>query len=604
MLTRLPSNTDFYSAAPRSYPGVKLPGSGALENLFPAPASCAVRGPATLGLELVERVTTRGDETERALAASGAPVPEHREGYALATLGERIVLASRCRLGLCRGRSTLESLGDLRSSVAISDAPATEIRFLGGWALWRTHGLAMAIEIARAFKANRVLYNGWGWIPGEQLTEEDACFVSLAREHGIELVYELRRMSFGREYRISEPENRRRILDSYERALDCGFRSFGLLFDDVPWETAGDECRLATEIFELLHRRSSPGDATPELFVCPQHYWYPGQMDAGWKGRAGPEETSRQREYLETYGRELPRGAQVYIANFWGDHPDAYEADLEAQFAEIVRRKPIFFDNQLINDYRHGAIYPFALHSRPKNFGDHYAGYYLNCGLPIEAHAASAATALGFAWNPKAYEPEVAMGSALRWLHGDRGECARIALRGVSRLSALANGWAGGVHTAVSHYATLWRQTCEGGASVKKIEAWRDELRVVREDWLAAIRAPAPCARPGSLEALLALVRDSFRLESDLELFRAYSSGAAVDDAFDRARRGAHEAIRAILPPAPGLDALLGDSSSLPPLSAQAWSWVEYFVRNTEKTLQELQELMNAAPGKPLQKPS
>lgn len=602
MLTHLPTNTDFYSSRPCPYPGVKLPSAAAPHLVFPVPSRWTTVARESCQLELVERLTVNGDEIERKLSAAGAPVPEHSEGYALAQCDDRMVLASRSRLGLCRGRATLEQLGGVDSSLAISDAPATEIRFLGGWALWRTHGLATAIEIARAFKANRVLYNGWGWIPGDKLTPEDAWFVSNAREHGIELVFELRRMSFGREYKISEAASRHRILECYERAADCGFRSFGLLFDDVPWETADDECRLAADVLERVHARTSASGGEPELFVCPQFYWYPGQMDGAWKGRAGAEETIRQREYLETYGRLLPSTAHVYIANFWGDHPERYESELRAQFTELVRRKPTFFDNQLINDYRHGAIYPFALHSRPKNLGYEYAGYYLNCGLPISAYAAPAATALGLAWNPADYNAEEAMGSALRWLHGARGDRAVIVARGLNRLQTLANAWAGGNYTAVSHYATLWRQIHERKASVAELDAWRAGVRAIREDWVAAIRAPAPDARRESLEGLLALVRDSFKLECDLELFHAYASSSpasTLETKFDRARRAARDAIGAILPPAPGLEPLLRDPSSLPPLSAQAWSWVEYFFRNTEKSLGELRTLMISESERP-----
>ncbi len=637
MLDSLPSNTDFYSTEPRPYPGATLaPAADPAGRLLPLPREIRfsggrielesrrdlpgrtiasverlASGPAVSPLRLA--LTSPDDDLEKRLDRAHAAVPGNIEGYSIAPLESRLVLAARTTTGLLRGTATLEQLASPCEGgrvtvplVHLMDFPATQIRFLGGWALWRAHGLREAIDIASAFKANRVLYNAWGWTPADRLSVEDAWLVEYAREQGIELVFELRRMSFGREHPIADPANRQTIIEAYCQASDAGFRSFGLLFDDAPWETADDECALAVDVHEALEARLGGWKGSTELFVCPQFYWYPGQMDSAWKGRAGPEETARQRAYLETYGRRLPPAVHVYVANFWGDHPAGYEEALRAKLTELVGRQPIFFDNQIINDYRHGALFPFALHSRPGSFGSNYAGYYLNCGRPLAAYAASAATALAFAWSPEAYRPEVAMGAALRWLHSPSEARAAHAAGGLNRLRTLASEWAGGTYTAVSHYATLWRQIREGKVDAKAIARWTEAVHAVREDWLAALREPAPGASPRSLESLLALVRDSHRLERDLELFAAYfdcrglvgrapSSIAAFETRSREITADALLSVASILPPAPGLAPLLDDPGSVNPRQAQAWSWVEYFHANTRKTLETVASEMLAA---------
>ncbi len=535
---------------------------------------------------------------------------EHPESYALNVADGTASLTAATHAGLERGAATLAlSLwpGDDGSPRVAArcgaDRPAVDIRFLGGWALWRGDQLREAIDLAWAFKANRVLYNGWGWIPGEALWKEDAYFVDYARERGIELVYELRRMSFGEGYDIREPAARRRIVEAYEKAAGSGFRSFGLLFDDVPWETAADECALAAEIYRGLQERSGED---VEFFCCPQFYWYPGQMNAAWSGLAGAEETAKQREYLKTYGRSLPEAIQVYVANFWGGHPSDYQHRLRQEFSDLIGRKPIFFDNQQINDYRLGALFPFPLTGRPEDFGDHVRGYYLNCARPLSVYAPAAATALAYAWNPADYEPESEMQRALQWFYGPSRERVRLVGEGLNRLCVLANAWAGGTTTAVDHYRTIWPQAQCGAIDLKTVERWAEETREVRRWWLKALELADTRARPGSGNGLLQLIAGTHRLEGDLELFGEYLSAArdaSLVPRFTResARLGqaALDHVAALLPPAPGTVPLLVrlDDETLPALDArdaQGWSWVEYFYRRTLMALRELRGEMLA----------
>ena len=563
------------------------------------------------------------DDLERALAERGLHVPEHDEGYVIAAGEDTIRIVARTHAGIERACATLASAvqqspdgSHLVACGDIADAPALAIRFLGGWALWRTDGLRDAIDLTWASKGNRVLYNGWGWIPEDRLGQEERYFTDYARERGIELVYELRRMSFGQDYKIKDTGSRRQILEAYEHAAEAGFRAFGLLFDDVPWETAEDECALALEIYEHLQQCVS---TDVEFYCCPQFYWYPGQMNGEWTGHAGKEETSEQREYLKTYGRMLPQQIQIYLANFWGGHPPDYQADLSAKFSELVARKPVFFDNQQINDYRHAAIFPFALQDRPTDFGEHTRGYYLNCARPLCAYAPAAATALAYAWNPESYSPETSMANALLWYYGPSVERAAIVADGINRLRDLANAWAGGAFTAVDHYKTIWQQVKRRGIQRTDVERWQRDLGEIRRCWLGALAVDATDRHPSARAGLLALARDSQRLSRDLQLFEHFF--ASQDDPQAKRHfatisaniaRDALDKVASTLPPTPNTAPLLrrfvdsgepGDrgrettDEALTPRNSQGWSWVEYFYTNTRETLHEVRDEMLEALG-------
>ncbi len=476
----------------------------------------------------------------------------------------------------------------------VAKGPAIDLRILGGWGLCRGERLTEAIDLAAAFGANRVLYNWWGWVPGERLGKEDELLVRHARERGIELICELRRMSFGKSYRIDEPEQRRRIVGTFLDAARAGFRSFGLLFDDVEWETAEDECALIIEIHQCLDREIG---ATPEMFTCPQYYWYPGQMSLDWEGSAGEEEMAKQRRYLEVYGRELPPDVHVYIANYWGDVPGNYASRLHEEYSGLIGRKPVFFDNQLINDYRLGAIFPFALHQRPADFERHVAGYLLNAPRPLAAYGPSIATALRYAQSPGDYDPQTALADAIEWMHGG-GERAAAIIDATVGLRDLANDWADGEYTATNHYRTIWRQVRRGRADRERVASWGVDLARVKSRLLDALEVESHDGRAASSRAVAEMARSCERLASDMTLFERFLTPPASDlrDLQSLARQVREHAlaqVAGILPRIPGFEVELhaGDTRT-DPAASPAWSWFEYFYRNTEREIGWLIEEM------------
>jgi len=654
----MPRPTDFYSTTPTPWPAVRAP-RGALERLLPRPREVGDGEPglplraigraaalsmvaadggsiawrAWLTAELARRrITTSfhdvagsdgtnvrflslANATARDIARRlGVSPPEHDEGYSLVARddGRGVTAVARTDIGLLRAAATFAMLArrDDRGDVVlprleIADWPVIELRILGGWALARGERLREAIDLAVAFRANRVLYNWWGWVPGDRLWREDEYLVRHARERGVELICELRRMSFGMDYRITEPDQRARIVGAFVDAARAGFRSFGLLFDDVAWETAEDECALVSE---LRTRLADAIGAAPEFFACPQIYWCPGQMSLAWTGGAEPDETLEQRRYLETWGRLLPADVEVYIANYWADFPGDYASALRSGFTELVGRQPVFFDNQLINDYRLGAILPFALHARPVDLGEHLRGYLLNAPRPLDAHAPSAASALAYAWNPRGYDPSLALGAAIDWLHGG-GPRAAAVVAATEELRTLANEWADGEFTATNHYRTIGRQILTKRADGRDIARWRERLAIVRAALLVALGTPAPDALPQSARGLAQWLASCDRLDSDLDFFAAFvatrdriASGAnhsergdAIDafDAFDAAaasaRRRALAQVAEVLPRQSGIELHVeandgsSDDDSADAHESPAWSWAEYFYRNSRR---------------------
>ncbi len=487
------------------------------------------------------------------------------------------------------------------TDVQTADERPVPIRFLGGWALHRGDGLRDAIDLASAAGANRVLYNGWGWTPNERVRPGDAELTEYARARGVELVFELRRMSFGTRFDIREPGA---ILSVFDDAVASGFRVFGFLFDDVPWETADDECGLIAAIdARLTEHLGEP----PELYCCPQFYWNPGEMNSAWTGRADAAEIERQARYLETYGRRLPPNVRIYIANYWGGHPPGYESALDREFTARVGRKPIYFDNQLINDYRSGALLPVPLVARPRDFADHYAGYYLNAPRPFAAFAPAIASALVYASSPGTYDPATAMGRSIEWLYGPSNVRVGLAREAFELTAQLATEWAGGVHTAVDHYRTIWSQLRDGSRGSADIAEWRRTLGSARRLWTDAAEEETESLSAVGLQSLRELARGSTRLERDLDLFSAYlgtESNASFGRSFDAVADEALAAVGELLPRAPGLGSLLRRFAEFPsttgaaalpePANSPAWSWVEYFYDNTGRSLRRLRGEMDA----------
>jgi hypothetical protein len=537
-------------------------------------------------------------------------LPPHLEAYVLRvepeSAGHPITVVANSALGLFRGATTFanwiesDEAGVVASCGRVVDAPLVDLRILGGWALCRGERLREAVDVAALGKANRALYNAWGWVPGDRLTDEDAHFVQYARERGVELIFELRRMSFGKDWPLAD--RREEVFDVFRAAVERGFRSFGFLFDDVPWESADSECDFLVELWSVL---STALGAEPELYACPQYYWNPGQMSISWTGPAEREERELQRRYLETWGRRLPVGIRVYIANYWSDTPSDYAKRLRDEYSDLLGRKPIFFDNQLINDYRLGVVLPFALRGRPADFADHYEGYLINAPRPLDAQMTSILSSLAYAWNPRGYSSGSsgscsgssgqAHGAAIALEYGSQAAAMQQVFEG---LGALANSWADQQWTATNHYRTLWQLEKRERLSRDRIGAWASKLDDLEEELssvLSELDRFAPTRVRRGVSSILGSVR---RLRTDLEVFDHYVTAretghlAAFSDLARRARRVALRSVIEILPPLPGLELLVeAEDGTLARRTSErfgASSWIEYFYANTRREIDRL----------------
>lgn len=533
-----------------------------------------------------------------------APVG-HVEGYRLEATPTGMVLEAEGTIGLSRAAATARQL--VRSAPAglevatgtIEDCPTVPLRVLAGWGLYRAERAEAVLEVAAEGKFNRVLYNWWAPGPHDVLGPPEERFVRSAREIGVEPVLELRRQALGPTFSMADPTAVEGLLAKYDAAVDRGFRSFGLLFDDTDHDSFEDELALLDRVVDRLEARL--GEA-PELFFCPRFYWFPGQMDYSWLaaltgGHGGGAEPSalaamlgtmtprspaaaraRQVEYLEQLARRLRPGTEVYIAHWWSSVPEDAAAQLAARWTAHVGRAPVFWDNQLQNDFRAGAVHPMASHQRSADFAGALRGYALNSAVPLAANAASSITAGAWAWNPEGYDAATAAGAAIARVFGPGAGPARLAL---AELGALLGELSAPRLGMENHHAGL-RAAVAGGRR-RELEGRLDRVQEKLAETDLAVCPRLPLARA----ALTTLRQEVDRLRLDLELAGLAERVAATEDvdevvaAADEARRLAAE-IRAILvtrlPAAPGLAELAAGVGPAGGATVAGSSWVMHFV--------------------------
>lgn len=472
---------------------------------------------------------------------AGLEIPDGEETYSIRFWrdGEvhQVLLAANTPIGLLRGVTTLAQLAagnpaapEMRA-VEVDDYPSFPIRFLGGWALYRAHRLKDAIDLAFAFKMNRVLYNFWNMTAQERLFAEDAFLVEYARDRGIELVFETRRLAFGKEFRLDDERYTGPVLALFDQAVQTGFRVFGIMFDDQEMETAEAECDMFLKPRERLTDQIG---ATPEMYFCPQYYWFPGEQFYRKPADKTEREaqTAHQRTYLETLGRLLPSDVHVHLANWWNDVADDFETETQTQFIDLVGRKPIFFDNQAINDYRVGLVLPFPLHRRPADLPQVIEGYYVNSGWPLSAYAANVATSAAYAWNTRSYNPASHGGSALLHIFGDR---AGSVSHYQNCLNDLFNELSVGHPHPVNHYDAIWARITEGELGAKTLDQWIARCTELKEIAAGALSAAGDgmygnyggaFGPAGTLafEAAAIYLREAERLLLELRMFRKFVS--------------------------------------------------------------------------------
>jgi hypothetical protein len=445
-------------------------------------------------------------------------LPAQRESYVIRIFDDVLLLAASDGEGLLRGVSTLVQLftlegGDLYAAHAdIVDWPDLPLRILIGW-VREDPGAREIIDLAFRWKYNRVYFGVWNWSAGERLTEADRALVRYARERGVELMFQLSRLSFAESFDANRQDDAARIIAAYESAVEAGFRSFGILFDDQTLQGVEAELHLTLAIHGRLRELLGSGF---ELTFVPEVYWVPGEL-AGWPPQPERAEEFRvkHRAYLDAMGAGLPADVEVYIANNWNDFPPGYAAVQAREFNAPARRKPLFFENQLTNDYRRAIVLPFPVHNRPPELATVMGGYGLNLPMPYRAYTPSIITCGALAWNFEGYDPPFAWGAALLAVFG-RGRAPQVleALNGLNRLFV---EWTSPHFPAASHYGSFRAKLKDDAITPAMVRGWQERLGKLK-----ALFASALLEIGTGTDALCLYVEEMERLDLDMGLLLDY----------------------------------------------------------------------------------
>ena len=206
------------------------------------------------------------------------------------------------------------------------------------------------------------------------------------RQRNIRFVYAL---SPGLDIRYSDEAELNQLRKCFEQMLILGCQHFALLFDDIPdrldhadiqrWGSlASAQCHVTNALFEWTRER----EPSARFLFCPTPYC--GRMV---RQKHGGE------NYLETIGRELLPEIDV----FWTG-PEIISREITVEHIErvrqVLRRKPLIWDNLHANDYDGRRFFCGPYARRPPELRNVVSGllsnpnteFPLNC-IPIRTLA-------------------------------------------------------------------------------------------------------------------------------------------------------------------------------------------------------------------------
>ncbi len=194
--------------------------------------------------------------------------------------------------------------------------------------------------------------------------------IRACQQRGLRFIYAL---SPGLNIRYSEDAELVRLKKRFEQMLGLGCQHFALLFDDIPdrmkaedlkvfHSFASAQCHLANALFRWTKERS-PG---ARFLFCPTPYC--GRMAESKLGGDG---------YLSTVGRELLPEIDV----FWTG-PEIVSREITVahvrELRNVLRRKPLIWDNLHANDYDGRRFYCGPYAGRPTELRSEVSGLLSN----------------------------------------------------------------------------------------------------------------------------------------------------------------------------------------------------------------------------------
>lgn len=180
--------------------------------------------------------------------------------------------------------------------------------------------------------------------------------------------------------RHGDPQEVAALNRKLEQLDRLGIRLFTLLFDDVPSvlvpedrkvfaSFAAAQAHVANQAHDFVKRLGA--DRT--LFFCPTEYC--GRMAGG---------DVRQSSYLKEIGEKLAPGIEI----FWTG-PEIVSSEITTQslqeVGQVLRRKPVIWDNFHANDYDIRRVYLGPLAGRRQDIIAEISGFITNPNIEFEA---------------------------------------------------------------------------------------------------------------------------------------------------------------------------------------------------------------------------
>lgn len=227
---------------------------------------------------------------------------------------------------------------------------------------------------------------------------ELAYLTSAADQHGLRFVFAL---GPGLDIRYHRSADREALLGRFEQMLGLGCRNFCLLFDDIPDQMdpadrahfgsfASAHAALTNEVFHWVRERVPDAG----FLFCPTPYC--GRMASRQLGGA---------DYLATIGREL----LPEIGVFWTG-PEIISRTITVshlrELQDLIRRKPVIWDNLHANDYDGHRFFCGPYDGRPLELRSEVGGLLLNPNTEFPLNFVPARTLAAFTratqWDSRA----------------------------------------------------------------------------------------------------------------------------------------------------------------------------------------------------------
>ncbi len=199
------------------------------------------------------------------------------------------------------------------------------------------------------------------------------------------------------------------LLRRLDQFISLGLTHFALLFDDIPSTLrpedaaqfpsfAAAQCHIANAAWAYLCAKNGA-----RLFFCPTEYC--GRMAGG-----DPEHSP----YLQTLGEELCDNIDICWTG-----PEIISPEITAeslrQLSNVLRRKPVIWENFHANDYDIRRTHAGPLGGRESAIRDEIAGFITNPNNEFEANFVPVHTTGAFLNTPGYDEGKAAVAAGQAW---------------------------------------------------------------------------------------------------------------------------------------------------------------------------------------------